>query len=120
MKMNTQQSSLLRHARLLPVALLACGCTQVDIVGEWTQPIPGMEDMTQGFVLQQGGKASSVNMATLQYERWEKQGDILILSGKSIGNGQTIDFSDTLRIEKLTEAGLTLTRGNLTLEYTRQ
>lgn len=102
------------------VSLFMGACCGRDIEGKWTQPVPGMEDMTQGFVLQQGGKASSVNMATLQYERWEKQGDILILSGKSIGNGQTIDFSDTLRIEKLTEAGLTLTRGNLTLEYTRQ
>lgn len=120
MKMNDKKTFLPRHARLLPVALLACACTQTDIVGEWTQPVPGMEDMTQGFVLQQGGKASSVNMATLQYERWEKQGDILILSGKSIGNGQTIDFSDTMRIDLLTDTELTLTRGNLTLEYTRQ
>lgn len=120
MKMNDKKTFLPRHIRLMPVALLACACTQADIVGEWTQPVPGMEDMTQGFVLQQGGKASSVNMATLQYERWEKQGDILILSGKSIGNGQTIDFSDTMRIDLLTDTELTLTKGNLTLEYTRQ
>lgn len=120
MKMNTQQSSLLRHARLLPVAMLACACTQTDIVGEWTQPVPGMEDMTQGFALEQGGTASSINMATLQYEKWERQGDLLILSGKSIGNGQAPDFSDTLRIDLLTDTELTLTRGNLTLKYTRQ
>ena len=120
MKMNDKKTSLPRHIRLMPVALLACACTQADIVGEWTQPVPGMEDMTQGFALEQGGTASSINMATLQYEKWERQGDLLILSGKSIGNGQTPDFSDTLRIDLLTDTELTLTRGNLTLEYTRQ
>ena len=120
MKMNDKKTSLPRHIRLMPVALLACACTQADIVGEWTQPVPGMEDMTQGFALEQGGTASSINMATLQYEKWERQGDLLILSGKSIGNVQTLDFSDTLRIDLLTDTELTLTRGNLTLEYTRQ
>lgn len=120
MKMNDKKTSLPRHIRLMPVALLACACTQADIVGEWTQPVPGMEDMTQGFALEQGGTASSINMATLQYEKWERQGDLLILSGKSIGNGQTLDFSDTMRIDLLTDTELTLTRGNLTLEYTRQ
>lgn len=120
MKMNDKKTFLPRHARLLPVALLACACTQTDIVGEWTQPVPGMEDMTQGFALEQGGTASSINMATLQYEKWERQGDLLILSGKSIGNVQTLDFSDTMRIDLLTDTELTLTKGNLTLEYTRQ
>ena len=120
MKMNDKKTFLPRHIRLMPVALLACACTQADIVGEWTQPVPGMEDMTQGFVLEQGGTASSINMATLQYEKWERQGDLLILSGKSIGNGQTLDFSDTMRIDLLTDTELTLTKGNLTLEYTRQ
>lgn len=74
----------------------------------------------QGINLEKGGKASSVNMATLQYEKWEKQGDKLILSGKSIGNHETVSFTDTLTIEKLTESGLTLKKGSLTINYQKQ
>lgn len=67
-----------------------------------------------------GGKASSINMATLQYEKWEKKGNMLILSGKSIGNHETISFTDTLTIEELTENKLTLKKGSLTINYQKQ
>ena len=33
-------------------------------------------------------------MATLTTERWKREGDRLILEGKSIGNGQTIEYRD--------------------------
>lgn len=74
----------------------------------------------QGVCLESGGHASSVNMATLQYESWERIGDKLILSGKSVGNGQTIDFSDTLIIEKITPDSLSLRRGDSKIEYSRR
>ena len=48
----------------------------------------------QGFRLEADGGASSVNMATLTTERWKREGDRLILEGKSIGNGQTIEYRD--------------------------
>ena len=70
--------------------------------------------------LGKGGKASSINMATLQYEKWEKKGNMLILSGKSIGNHETISFTDTLTIEELTENKLTLKKGSLTINYQKQ
>ena len=44
--------------------------------------------------LEADGGASSVNMATLTTERWKREGDRLILEGKSIGNGQTIEYRD--------------------------
>lgn len=74
----------------------------------------------QGVNLEKGGKASSINMATLQYEKWEKKGNMLILSGKSIGNHETISFTDTLTIEELTENKLTLKKGSLTINYQKQ
>ena len=90
------------------IALLALGslsgCNNTSaLIGEWTEPVPGMENMIQGFKLEEGGKASSINMATLKYKTWEQQGDLLILTGESIGNGQTISFSDTLTIKKATQ-----------------
>lgn len=100
------------------IALTACSGTGIE--GKWVEPIPGMEHMMQGINLEKGGKASSINMATLQYEKWEKKDNLLILSGKSIGNHVTGSFTDTLAIEKLTENELTVKRGALTINYKKQ
>ena len=102
------------------ISLFTAYSSNTDIVGTWTQPIPGMEGSEQGFVLENEGKASSVNMATLQYETWQRNGSTLILCGKSIGNGQTISFADTLTIEKLTPDSLTLKKGDLMLSYAKK
>lgn len=104
---------------------LICGfssCTQEPTLeGTWLEPIPGMEEMKQGFTLEKGGEAASVNMATLQYEKWTKDGKQLILQGTSIGNGISIDFSDTLTIEHLTLDSLVLRNQNgYMLKYERQ
>lgn len=99
-------------------ALCACNPGETDLVGSWTQPIPGQERQ-QGMKLEKGGKASSINMATLQYESWKKEGKQLILTGKSIGNGQTISFSDTLDVVKSTPEQLILKRGAYETTYTK-
>lgn len=103
---------------LAVAALTACSSSQIE--GSWVEPVPGMPDMQQGVTLEKGGKATSINMATLQYEKWEKKGDRLILFGNSIGNHQTIYFSDTLTIEKLTADQLILKKEALTISYQRQ
>lgn len=95
-------------------------CVGNGIEGEWVEPVPGMENQVQGINLEKGGKASSINMATLQYESWEKKDNKLILSGKSIGNHETISFSDTLIVEKLTKEELTLKKGDLIITYNKQ
>ena len=68
-------------------------------VGDWVEPIPGMEDQVQGFSLREGGTAESIEMATLQYRRWRVEDESLMLSGESIGNGMTSDFEETYRVE---------------------
>lgn len=103
---------------MLAIAFTACNDNKIE--GEWVEPVPGMENLMQGVNLAKGGKATSINMATLQYEKWEKKGDMLILSGKSIGNHTTNSFTDTLVIEKLTENELTLKKGSLTIRYQKQ
>ena len=95
------------------VCLLA-GCAshgEQVLQGEWLQPVPGMAPLRQGFRLEADGTAGSVGMATLQYETWRWQGDDLLLSGRSIGNGQTIRMVDTLRIVRLTADTLVVVRG---------
>lgn len=69
--------------------------------------------------LEKGGKASLINMATLQYDSWKKEGQRLILTGKSIGNGQTITFSDTLEVVKSTPEQLVLKRRTSEMTYTK-
>ena len=76
---------------LLTGLLAACSGNSASVTGVWIEPIPGMEDQVQGIKLEEGGIASSVNMATLVYKNWKQEGDQLILAGNSIGNGQTIE-----------------------------
>lgn len=105
---------------LFSVAVLAsCAGNRTGIEGQWTQPVPGLPEMTQGFILEEGGQASSVNMATLRYNTWKRSGDTLILSGESIGNHQTLDFTDTLIIRKLTPDSLVLNRNGYISRFAR-
>ena len=101
--------------------------TPDQLIGSWVAPVNGMPDMMEGMKLEEGGVAASINMATLVYEGWKSTGadesenaDYLILNGKSIGNGITIDFTDTLKIDKLTADSLLVTNGNYTRAYHRQ
>lgn len=111
--------SLLKNICAFTTTMLFTACSGVSIEGTWTEPVPGIEHLSQGIKIESEGKATSINMATLQYETWENKGDKLILTGKSIGNRQTLPFTDTLTIEKLTQDSLILNKGNYTLRYAR-
>ena len=92
--------------------LIACSpktaVNETDLLGNWTEILPTSSNFVQGMTLAKEGKASSIGMATLQYESWQLLPDgQLILNGKSIGNGQTISFSDTLAILSLQQDTLT-------------
>ena len=95
-----------------------------QLKGSWIAPINGMPEQMEGFELKDDGLASSINMATLVYEKWETikldNADVLVLQGKSIGNGQTLSFSDTLKIDKISENSLTLTQDSYTRTYTKK
>ena len=122
----TYKKDNVRIAALVVVAALSISsCTQKEttpeIQGTWVQPIPGMTEQVQGFTLYSDGSAESVNMATLQYTQWSlPEPETLILYGQSIGNGQTIEFCDTLTIALLSSDSLVLHRGELDLTYYRQ
>ena len=117
----TKDKHLWTAASGLAIAAALAACTPTTgIEGEWTAPVPGMEHLSQGFSLQPGGKASSIGMATLQYETWQREGDRLILSGKSLGNGRTIPATDTFVVEKLTPDSLVVRKKQLTLRFARK
>lgn len=100
--------------------IASCGGNSESVVGAWVEPVPGLAGQVQGIKLENGGIASSVNMATLVYESWKQEGKLLILSGKSIGNGQTILFTDTMEIKKLTADSLILDNRGMEVCYVKQ
>jgi len=77
-------------------------------LGDWVEPIPGMEDQVQGFSLREDGVAESIDMATLQYRHWRVEAESLVLSGESIGNGATSDFEETYRVVSVDDKRLEL------------
>ncbi len=91
----------------IAAVMASCG-SEPTLEGAWVEPVPGMANEVQGILIETDGRASSINMATLQYKNWSQDGDLIILNGRSIGNGQTIEFSDTLEIRELTHETLVL------------
>ena len=76
--------------------------TYAEAVGKWTMPDPIDPEGVMGIEILIEGQAQSINMATLRYTSWELQGEAgkILLKGQSIGNGQTIDFTETATIAK--------------------
>lgn len=104
---------------LVVLLIISCHSGKTAIEGTWMQPIPGLPGR-QGVCLEKGGEATSVNMYTLIYKTWKRQGDRLILTGESVGNGQSLSFIDTLDIRKLTADSLVLAKGEWEIAYTRE
>ena len=118
-----RMKTLLLAATVLIIAMTACNekKSKVTIIGSWIMPIDGQPGKMQGIRLDEGGEASSINMATLVYKYWEQQGDELYLTVKSIGNGVEIEGIDTLKIEKLTTDSLVLNSNyGYTLRYAKE
>ena len=59
-------------------------------------------------------------MSKLVYKNWKQEGDQLILAGNSIGNGQTIEFIDTMKIKKITADSLVLDNRGMEIRYAKQ
>lgn len=75
------------------------------LIGDW---ILLTESTEMGISIRVEGEAASINMATLQYEGWSLDNGKLQLYGKSIGNGQTIDFIEEWVVDKIDEHNLYL------------
>lgn len=98
------------------VLTLTVKSAQSPLFGSWVEPIPGIGG-EQGIEIKRGGSASSINMYTLVYNSWSKDGNTLTLTGQSIGNGQTIEFSDKYTIDRADADSLILTSETRALRY---
>lgn len=99
-------------------------CDEQQLLGEWHEIMPVNKHIIQGVILEKNGKASSVGMATLKYNGWQLLNNCkecrIVLSGESIGNGQTIQFTDTLNVISLNRDTLTLGKGDMyRIQYTK-
>ena len=95
--------------------------TYAEAVGRWTVPDPSIAAKVMGVELQTEGRAQSINMATLIYTGWELQGEAgkILLKGQSIGNGQTIGFTETGVISKDAAGRYTLSIEGTGTVYTK-
>lgn len=106
---------------LLLLSLCACsGKSGKNMNGIWIEQMPQSINYLQGFNLKDNGIAESVGTKTLLYNKWEVKEDKLILSGESVGNGQSILFSDTMIIVKYCADTLVVKRKNTNVVYIRQ
>lgn len=99
---------------LMTLGLMSCSPSPV---GRWIEPTGGTEE--QGFVLNQDGSATSINMGFLEFTKWEKKGDLLILSGRNLGSVKR-EFVDTMKIEKLTKTELSLSQAGYSVTYIKK
>ena len=74
----------------------------------------------QGFKLEKGGTAESINLATLKYKNWWYEAGELNLVVESIGN--KISFTDTVKYEvtKITDKELEFKNGQIIERYEKQ
>ena len=105
----------------LLVVFLITACHQQpqdQILGHWLEVMPVNRHIIQGITIKDKGTAQSIGMKTLQYESWKLENNKLTLSGKSIGNGQTIDFSETYDVIEISPETLKLGKfGMYQIEY---
>ena len=79
------------------------------VPGRWMQPVPGLDSLTQGIYLRKNGKASSVNMHTLLYDKWALVRDTLFLWSHSEGvKNPDTTIIDTLLVKSLDDTSMVL------------
>jgi hypothetical protein len=88
--------------------LQACNKESGSISGNWVTEMPGQPQHKYGFSLKDDGNASSINLKNLTYEKWEKQGDLLILKGSNPESKQASEIADTFKIISVEDSTLIL------------
>lgn len=100
---------------LTTLGLMSC---TPSAVGTWVE---ASDNGTQehGFILNKDGSAESLNMNYVEFISWEKKGDLLILKGVNTGSVKK-EFSDTMKIERITKTDLSLSQAGYTVTYSRK
>ncbi len=89
-----------------------------QLTGRWLDSEEPELDMGIGLVA--GGKAYSIGMQTVAFERWEYLPDAIRLSGNTLGGGNSVPFSEVWSIEELNAERLTLSQPDIVLHLHRE
>ena len=87
-----------------------------QLIGSWLD----QSESKLHFSMLQDGTARSDNMTTLLYQKWRLDGTKLILTAKSIGNGNSSTDEETYEIKTLTEEKMILQNGDYLLRFIRR
>lgn len=112
----------LRSGKPLDATKVATDPTYAEAVARWTTPDPLDPEVVMGIEIEVEGVARSIRMATLEYTAWELQDEAgrILLKGRSIGNGQSVDFTQTGILAKDAEGRYTLSIEGTDLVLTRE
>jgi len=93
--------------------------TNIDknlLIGSWLDA----SEAALHFSLFEDETSRSDNMKTLLYEKWRLEGNKLILTVKSIGNGNTSVGEEKYLIEELTDKKMVLKNGKRLLKFKKK
>src|SRR5574344_219719 len=88
------------------------------LLGAWVEPNPIDGSSVQGFKLQEGGIASSINMSTRTYKTWKMFNGKLLLTSVSDGSGSPEEGTDTFSIKTSGPDSWVVSHSETTFEYT--
>lgn len=91
----------------------------LPVTGEWSKPVEGQPGITDGMILNEDGSVTTINMATITYKRWMKEGNNLTLTGLSEGNGNRSNFTLTFKIKELTPDRMVLQLDDAEFVYSK-
>ena len=95
--------------------------TYAEAVGRWIRYDEENPAISMGIEIRVEGEAVSINSATLLYSGWEllDEADKILLRGRSVGQGESFDFSQTGVITRDAEGRLQLTIEGTKVVFTK-
>ncbi len=101
--------------RYIPILLILGGtsCSNFNpntklLKGSWVKPIADDSKYQWGFTLEDNGAALTINSKRTRYDTWAVDHEQLILNGRTIKDGKSNHFTDTLQIIELNDQSLVL------------
>ena len=102
------------------LGLAFASCSRPSIVGTWVEPAAEGSLLGEvGFTLLDNGEVVNINTGFREYKTWERQGDLLILTGITTGYSND-KFVDTNNIISLDEKNLVIGQDGYSVTYERK
>ncbi|MEO8211032.1 MAG: lipocalin family protein [bacterium] len=96
---STQNTTKTETKQNTPPLVEKTAITPNSVLGSWVIN----DDYKMGFELKSGGKAASINMATLDYNSWTLEGDKLTLNSTSKGVSNPGTANEVFTIREITQ-----------------